>query len=259
MKRTFQVMHIAALAAAVVLPGAVLGRLALQEFHRPADFVVEFAPAAPAAEPANSTREAIPSAVAGNATGSATLEPALTSLEKAVAAQGAAWDAPALVALSKGALTKAASQSLAEVPRAERWQVYFAEGITATEYARQLDSMGIELGAVGATGEIEYAAQLAKPISDRRVGQAATETRLYMSWRRGALAEADRRLLASSGVNVGDKVVVLFFPEVAEQKLAELEKKFAGREPSAILRTRFGVRAAGRSYEFYVIDQTPLK
>jgi len=256
MKRTLRVMHISALAAAVVLPGAMLGRLVLREFHRPAELIVEFAPAA---ERANSLQDEIRIAVAGDAISTTPLEPMLERLEMAVTAQGAAWDAPALVALSKGALTKSGPPALVEVPRAERWQVYFAEGITATEYARQLDSLGIELGAVGATGEIEYAAQLAKPMPDRRIGPAAAETRLYMSWRRGDLAEADRRLLASSGINVGEKVVVLFLPAVAEEKLAELEKKFAGREPSAILRTRFGVRAIGQGHVFYVIDQSPLK
>jgi len=253
-------MHNAALAAAVVLPAALLGRLALRQCFPPAELVVEIMPAAAkAAVPESSTPREPGGTAIDIDVGASPLEPALARLEAAVAGQGAAWDAPELAASAKGASTPAGPQAPAEVPRAERWQVYFAEGITASDYARQIDSLGVELGAIGATGEIEYAAQLAKPMPDRRVGPAAAESRLYMSWRRGDLAEADRRLLASAGVQVGEKIVVMFFPAAAEQKLAELEKKFAGREPSAILQTRFGVRPEGQAFELYVIDQTPLK
>jgi hypothetical protein len=142
--------------------------------------------------------------------------------------------------------------------RSERWEVYFAEGATIDIYARQLDYFKIELGVLGGSNDIWYAYNLAKSRPDRRVGPGANEQRLYMSWRQGALRDADRALLERAGVPAGGRVIVQFYPPEVEQQLLQLEQAFRGLKADQIRKTRFGVRQQGGGYEFFVLDQTPL-
>lgn len=189
--------------------------------------------------------------------GDGELEGELTRLAEATLARGAVWDDPSWLTLLKGgASTEPAART--EIPRARRWEIFFPEGVTAAEYAAQLDVLGIELGVIG-DGQIEYARNVSKPMPEKRVAPAAEEHRMYMSSRRGGLAEADRHLAAMAGVDTAGKLVVQFFSEAIEQQLAELEKSYAGREPAAIQRTRFSVRAKPGGYEYYVVQQVPLR
>jgi hypothetical protein len=143
------------------------------------------------------------------------------------------------------------------IPPHMRWEISFGDGNTLDIYARQLDAFGIELG-VFSPGRVTYAKYLSKSKPEVYSGPSGAEKRLYMSWRQGRLKEADRDLLSKAGVPAAGKVVLQFYPDATEQILLHLEHDFKGRDASTIRKTRFSVRPAGRSYEFYVIDQTSL-
>ena len=144
------------------------------------------------------------------------------------------------------------------IPRAARWEVFFQEGSSLTLYARQLDNFGIELAAVGSGGQISYAYNLAKSKPDQRSGPGQDEERLYMSWRSGRRQEADRSLLTRAGIALGGRLVVQFYPSEVENRLAQIELDFAGRQAGEIRKTRFGVRSVDNGFEFYVLEQIPL-
>lgn len=186
------------------------------------------------------------------------LDARLAKLRAAIAANEGRFDSPGL--LERGQPRAGAERGASgEIPPARRWQFYFPEGITATEYARQVDYFEIELGAVGGD-TIDYVTHLGKPAPDKRTGRAADETRLYLAWHRGPHDAASREKAAEAGVVLGDKVLVHFLPAELEKRLAVLESEHAGRVPHAILRTRFGIRRVpGKGYVLVVVDQTPLQ
>lgn len=140
--------------------------------------------------------------------------------------------------------------------RAERWEIYYQDGGTIEEYARQLDFFKVELGVVGGTGEVQYAFHLTQPKPDTRNAPGKEEKRLYMSWRQGSLQQADRELLTRAGINYAGRIVVQFYSPETENMLAHIEKNFRNLEASRIRKTRFGVRPTGGGFEYYVIDQT---
>jgi len=144
------------------------------------------------------------------------------------------------------------------IPRPQRWEIVFQEGATLQTYARQLDFFKIELGVIGGSTQVQYASNFTKSAPDRRGGAGGQETRLYMSWRSGNLQEADQALLERAGISTDNKIVVQFFPPEVENRLAELEQRFANRKQSEIRKTRFGVRSVGNGFEFYVLEQTAL-
>ena len=147
---------------------------------------------------------------------------------------------------------------LAEIPRSRRWEFYVREGMTVPEYARMLDGLGLELGVVDGSQDVQYASHLERPVPERRTARAADERRLYMAWRRGGMSEADQELLAAAGIPAVGKIVVHFLPESVEESLAALEAAFAGRDSGSILRTRFGAVLKEGKYRFYVMDQARL-
>jgi hypothetical protein len=143
------------------------------------------------------------------------------------------------------------------IPRYKRWEIYYSDGGTLEEYAKQLDFFQIELGIVGGE-QVIYLTNLSQAKPTSRTGPGTDETRLYMSWRQGNLKQADRELLAKAGINAPGRIIVQFYPAEIERQLAQLEVAFADRKPEQIRRTRFGVRSQGDGYEYYVIDQIPL-
>ncbi len=51
-------------------------------------------------------------------------------------------------------------------------------------------------------------------------------------------------------------MVLQFFPAELENRLAYMELQYQGRKAKDIRRTRFGVRVAGKGFEFYVMEQS---
>lgn len=140
------------------------------------------------------------------------------------------------------------------IPPWERWEIVFAEGSTLEEYARQLDFFGVELGFVR-DEQVQYATNLAQEKPTTHSGPQQAEQRLPMSWRDGALATADRRLILQAGLDPRSQPIIQFYPEETVTKLATLEANHQGRDASEIRKTVFGVRPSGNGYEFFIISQ----
>lgn len=141
--------------------------------------------------------------------------------------------------------------------RPQRWRIQF-DSTTLSAYARQLDAFGIELAAVR-PGRVDYAWGFRGGRPQQRTATAdAKDDRLYMSWQGGTLQQFDMQLLQAAGIDPRGKIVVQFYPQAVENRLAQLERSFANREANQIRRTTFGIRIAGGQADFYVISQEPL-
>lgn len=144
----------------------------------------------------------------------------------------------------------------ASVPRWERWEVRF-NTTSLSVYAKQLQSLGIELAAVtSGTDKIEYASSLDRPKPETRSGKASTEKRLYMSYRSGQLKAFDRQLLSRAGIRTQGRLILQLYPASLENQLAGLEMQKAGGRPlKDIRKTVFDLRKAGSGFRFEVIEQ----
>ncbi len=191
------------------------------------------------------------------------LEETLAAVADAVASQVAVLDDPAL---SEEAITGRGGSTgdgrgfgLGSGPggsgRRRHWEVRFPPGATLDTYARQLDSLGIELGVLKPNNRVITVSNLASDRPTVREGPADQEKRYYLTWRRGGLEQADRALLRKAGVDPG-RWILKFIPPELEQEMVRMERQRAGDEANNVRTTYYGVRPKGRGYEFYVIDQT---
>lgn len=141
------------------------------------------------------------------------------------------------------------------IPRWQRWEIRYAE-TTLESYLKQLDFFGIELAALGGgQPSIDYVAfERGRPV--RRTAAAdEKDERLYFIWQGGPFKEQDRGLLTQAGVPTTGRVICQFYPPSVENQLAILEQAQLGtRDLKQVRKTVFGVQAAGRGYEFYVLD-----
>jgi hypothetical protein len=145
------------------------------------------------------------------------------------------------------------------VAREQRWSIVYNTGQSPDEYARQLDALGVELAVVAGPDQLVYLSNLSSPQPTRRVGSGRSDGRLYFLWQgRGRKAE-DLALLRKAGVEVGEGVVLQFYPKGVEDQLAQLEVKYRGRQPGEIRVTRFSVVPKGDGYGFQVIAQETLR
>jgi hypothetical protein len=142
------------------------------------------------------------------------------------------------------------------IPRHERWEVHFSAGNTLATYARQLDFFKIELAVLGPGEQVQYVSGFSKQRPTIRRGAAQGERRLYMTWRRGSLEQADRELVRRAGLDERGRPVLQFYDPETENQLAVLELEYAGKRPvSRIRRTRFGVADDRDGYRFFVMQQ----
>ena len=140
-----------------------------------------------------------------------------------------------------------------------RWFIRFADGSSLTEYAKQLDFFGIELGAIMPDGRLAYISGLAGTPKVRYGTSGKDEKRLYMKWDAGDRRKADEKLFQKAGITVGKNVIFHFYPQQTEQLLVTLETNFAKRNLKEIRRTYFVVNTKGNGYEFQVTRQMYLK
>ena len=91
-----------------------------------------------------------------------------------------------------------------------RWEVRFAKGNTLSNYAKQLDFFGVELGVLMPGNKVAYVRNLSATRPEKRVGPRDAEKRYYLTWRRGDLQQADRDLLARAGVSSEGKLILKF-------------------------------------------------
>lgn len=140
-----------------------------------------------------------------------------------------------------------------------RWFIRFADGSSLTEYAKQLDFFGIELGAVMPDARIAYISNLSGSPKVRYGTSGKDEKRLYMKWDAGDRRKADEKLFQKAGITVGKNVIFHFYPQATEQMLVTLETNYAKRDLKEIRRTYFVVNTKGAGYEFQVTRQMYLK
>lgn len=140
-----------------------------------------------------------------------------------------------------------------------RWFIRFADGSSLTEYARQLDFFGIELGTILPDGRMAYITNVAGAPKVRYGTTGKDEKRLYMKWDSGERRKADEKLFQKAGITVGQAVIFHFYPLQTEQMLVTLETNFAKRNLREIRRTYFVVNTKGNGYEFQITRQMYLR
>jgi hypothetical protein len=144
------------------------------------------------------------------------------------------------------------------VARQDRWTIVANPGQTAEEYARQLDALGIELGIVSGN-QMLYLSRFSAAEPIRRTGSGRGDNRLFFLWRGQGRKGTDIALLRKAGIEVGENVIIQFYPAEIEAKLAQLEVRYKGRQPGEIRRTQFRVFPSGDTYVFDVVAQEPLR
>lgn len=145
------------------------------------------------------------------------------------------------------------------VAREQRWSIVYTPGQSPDEYARELDALGVELAVVAGPDQLVYLSNLSNPQPTRRVGSGRSDGRLYFLWQGRGRKTEDLALLKKAGIEVGEGVVLQFYPKAVEEQLAQLEVRYRGRQPGEIRVTRFSVVPKGNSYGFQVIAQETLR
>lgn len=144
------------------------------------------------------------------------------------------------------------------VRKEDRWTILANPGQTAEDYARQLDALKIELAVVQGK-QMVYMSNFSADRPTRRVGTGIGDDRLYFIWRGQGRKATDLALLRKAGVEVGEGVILQFYPPEVEKKLAQLEVQFKGRQPAEIRRTQFRIVPGSDGYDFEVVSQEPLR
>jgi hypothetical protein len=145
------------------------------------------------------------------------------------------------------------------VPAEQRWSIIYNTGQTPEEYARQLDGLGVELAVVNGPNQLAFVSQFSAAQPTVRYGSQQGDNRLYFLWQGRGRKASDVALLKKAGIDVGEGVVIQFYPKGVEQQLAELEVRFRGRQPAEIRVTRFSVVPRGDGYGFTVLAQETLR
>jgi hypothetical protein len=145
------------------------------------------------------------------------------------------------------------------VGREQRWSIIYNPGDTPEEYARQLDALGVELAVVQNQNQLVYVSNFSQSEPTKRYGTGQSDHRLYFLWQGRGRKASDIALLKKAGIDVGDKVVLQFYPPGVENTLALKEVRYKGRQPGEIRVTRFSVVPKGDGYDFQVIAQETLR
>ena len=145
------------------------------------------------------------------------------------------------------------------VPVEQRWSIIYDNKQTLEQYAKQLDSLGVELAVIAGQNQLAYVSNFSQPTPSVRYGSGQGDQRLYFLWQGRGRKESDVKLLEKAKINVGDGVVMQFYPKGVEQTLAQLEVRFRNRQPAEIRVTRFSVVPQGEGYGFEVLAQETLR
>jgi hypothetical protein len=143
--------------------------------------------------------------------------------------------------------------------REQRWSIVYNTEQTPEEYARQLDALGVELAVVEGPDQLLYLSNLSSAEPTKRYGSGRSDDRLYFLWQGRGRKASDLALLRKAGIEVGEGVVLQFYPKGVEDQLAQLEFRYRGRQPGEIRVTRFSVVLRDNGYGFQVIAQETLR
>ncbi len=145
------------------------------------------------------------------------------------------------------------------VPAELRWSIVYNPGQTLESYARQLDGLGVEFAVVSTSNQLTFVSRFSDAAPSKRYGTGQGDNRLYFLWQGRGRKESDVALLRKAGIELGDGVMMQFYPKAVEQQLAQLEVRYRGRQPGEIRFTRFSVVPKGGAYGFEVLAQEPLR
>jgi hypothetical protein len=145
------------------------------------------------------------------------------------------------------------------VSREQRWSIVFTKGQSIEDYARQLDALGVELAVVNGPNQLVYVSNFSSPQPTKKYGTGQKDNRLYFLWQGAGRKDSDLALLKKAAVTVGENVVLQFYPQGVENRLALLEVRYRGRQPAEIRVTRFQVVPSGNTFDFKVIAQELLR
>ncbi|MFO0957236.1 MAG: hypothetical protein U0800_07175 [Isosphaeraceae bacterium] len=143
------------------------------------------------------------------------------------------------------------------VRREQRWSVVYNPGQTLDEYARQLDAFGVEIGVIQ-NNAMRYVSKFSGGSPASRFGQHSSDNRLFFVWQSNTRKGSDVELLRRAGVEVGESPIFHFYPKPVEERLAQYEARYKGRQPIEIRATRFSVVSKGGTYDFAVLSQDPM-
>ena len=142
--------------------------------------------------------------------------------------------------------------------REARWQIQHSSASSIDEYARRLQSVGIEPAAFDPSKRrILYLKNLtAEQPALSEEHDDFRETRMFLTWSDGSesLTQADRDMFLRAGFDASESKLLHFLSPEAEEKLAALEAEAAmGRDVRSIRRTEFGIQPTTDGFEFFVI------
>ena len=150
-----------------------------------------------------------------------------------------------------------------EIPRFDRWNLTF-QATTAASYARQLDTLGIELAVFGGgVSGVDCLTDLSGEPRHYRIDDPRNETRLYFSWlaqqSSRALIGYERQWLHAASIPTRDRHLVKFISAQLESELAAAELEYAHQHgvnsADAIAKTVFESRPSVDGSQFHVIRQ----
>jgi hypothetical protein len=215
--------------------------------------------AAPRAKLPAAGAKAVPAAGENAGAENAPAENTAAAADRSVpAAAAATGETPAASTNVPGTPSESAHEPARErVDRGVDWEMLFEEGISAKEYAKQLDYFKVELGVEDSKGEIEYASHFSDAKPARRTGHKRDENRMAESWKKGTLAGLDQKLMRKAGVKAQGKKLFHFYPREIEREMFKLEQGYAGLNASQVVRTQFSIRPKTLvgGYELYVTEQ----
>ncbi len=147
------------------------------------------------------------------------------------------------------------------VSREKRWVVVYPEGQPTEEYAKQLDSFGIELATIGTNKSIVIGSKFTSGEPLKRSMMTTTfnaQKKLYFMLYAGTTRKAaDVELLRKAKIDAGNKPILQIYPKEIEEKLAQLEYAKNQWTPAQIQKTYFSVYRSGGSWDFRVDSQEP--
>jgi hypothetical protein len=145
------------------------------------------------------------------------------------------------------------------VSREQRWSIVYNPGQTLQDYAQQLDALDVEFAVISGKDQLTYVSNFSQATPTKRFGSGQGDNRLYFIWQGNSRKASDVALLKKAGIDVGDGIVIQFYSKAAEEQLAQVERRYRGRQASEIRHTRFSVVAQGGGYGFSVLSQVPLR
>ncbi len=180
----------------------------------------------------------------------------LVAKNPAIFSESALMDDSLLLPGGKSGDGRTRGDGIGQAGRKRRWEFNFEQAVGVDEYARMLDSFGIELGILQEGGKVIYVSQLATDRPRVREGASVEEKRYYMTWLKGDREMADRELLDKAGVDHQGRFVLKFLPFPLEAELEAMEKSRAGVREQALKGSFFRViQEEEGNYKFYLYHQ----